>query len=42
MGAYWRRLTSLERRVERLLRIIVDLKRQLRAAQQSQLSQRGN
>ncbi len=42
MGAFWRRLLGVERRLERHRRIVADLTAQLRAAQQSLAQLRGN
>jgi hypothetical protein len=40
-AAFWARLLACERKTERLLRIIRDLRTQLRAAQQQLRDQRG-
>jgi hypothetical protein len=41
MGSYWTRLLSCERRTERYLRMILDLKRQVAALQQQLRDLRG-
>jgi hypothetical protein len=41
MGTYWKRLLACERRTERLIRIIVDQARQIRALQQQLFDLRG-
>jgi hypothetical protein len=42
MGAFWRRLLGVERRLERYRRDIDSLAQQLRAAQQALAQLRGN
>jgi hypothetical protein len=41
MGAFWRRLLGCERRTERFLRIIEELDRRLKAAEQELVQLRG-
>jgi hypothetical protein len=41
MGAFWRRLTACERRTQRLLQIIANQSRQIRALQQQLFDLRG-
>jgi hypothetical protein len=41
MNAFWKRLLACERRTEHYRRVIIELKRQVRALQQQLRDQRG-